>query len=269
MLKKCLTRSIFGESVAPIQAPRGLAKRAAAAVLTKGLGTIGLVPMKKAPFDVVRRREGRDRPLDAETMIGMHRLDNLEHCIKRVVEDRVPGDLIETGVWRGGAAIFMRAVLEVCGDGERCVWLADSFAGLPRPDPRYPADAGDRHWVNPNLAIPVDEVKENFRRYGLLDERVRFLIGWFKDTLPSVPAERFAVVRLDGDMYQSTIEGLESLYPKLSPGGFLIVDDYGAIPACRQAVTDYRGEHGITEPIEKIDWGGVFWRKSAPAAVTG
>jgi O-methyltransferase len=70
-----------------------------------------------------------------------------------------------------------------------------------------------------------------------------------------------ALIRLDGDMYSSTIVALQSLYPKLSPGGFIIVDDYGAIPACKQAVTDFRSQLGIDEPIERIDWTGVWWRK--------
>ncbi len=96
----------------------------------------------------------------------------------------------------------------------------------------------------------------------MLDEGVRFLKGWFKDTLPSAEAEAYAVLRLDGDMYESTMDALNALYPKLSPGGFLIVDDYGAVPACRQAVEDYRAVHGIDEPIIEIDWTGAYWRKA-------
>jgi O-methyltransferase len=206
------------------------------------------------------RAEGRDWPQDGETMIGLRRLDNLDDCIRAVLRDDVPGDLIETGTWRGGAAIFMRAALTVYGDRERLVWVADSFRGLPRPDPRFPADAGDTLWTLPELAVPLDTVKQNFARYGLLDDRVRFLVGWFKDILPTAPMDRLALLRLDGDLYESTTEALNALYPKLSPGGFLIVDDW-AYPPCRQAVEDYRAAHGITEPIEPIDWSGVFWRK--------
>ena len=142
-------------------------------------------------------------------MIGLRRLDNLEHCIRRVIEDRVPGDIIETGVWRGGACIFARAALAALGDPERKVWVADSFRGLPPPDPaRHPADAGDRHHTKSALGIGRAAVEENFRRYGLLDDRVRFLEGWFADTLPQAPIERLAVLRLDGDMYGSTMDAL-------------------------------------------------------------
>jgi O-methyltransferase len=161
---------------------------------------------------------------------------------------------------------LMRGVLKAYGDTERTVWVADSFEGLPQPDPeRYPADAGDRLWTWPQLAVSVDQVKGNFERYGLLDDRVRFLVGWFKDTLPAAPIERLAVLRLDGDLYESTMDGLRALYHKVSPGGFVIVDDYGAMPGCREAVEDFRTEAGITEPIEQIDWTGVFWRRAGSA----
>ena len=195
-------------------------------------------------------------------MVGHLRLANVRSCIERVLEDGVPGDLLEAGVWRGGVGIYMRAVLAAHDDPERLVWLADSFRGLPKPDAdRYPADAGDRHWTMDELAIPVEQVKANFARFGLLDERVRFLEGWFSDTLPTAPVDRLAVLRLDGDMYESTMDTLVPLEPKVSSGGFVIVDDYGAVPACKKAVDDYRSDHGITAPIERIDWTGAFWRK--------
>jgi O-methyltransferase len=173
----------------------------------------------------------------------------------------VPGDLIETGVWRGGAVILMRAVLEAYGDRDRVVYAADSFAGLPAPDEaKYPADTGSRlHSAEP-LAVPRGEVERNFGLYGLLDGQVRFLEGWFKDTLPTVADRTWAVVRLDGDMYESTMDALVNLYPRLSVGGFLIVDDYGFEP-CRQAVTDYRDANGVDDPIESIDWLGAYWRR--------
>jgi hypothetical protein len=215
-------------------------------------------------FDAQIRREGRDWPGDAETMIGLERLENLESCVRDVLERNVPGDLIETGVWRGGAAILMRAMLKLAGDTSRVVWAADSFAGLPPPDPvRYPKDAGDEHWKQAPLAVSRPEVARNFARYGLLDDQVRFLEGWFRDTLPGAPIDRLAVLRLDGDMYESTTVALESLYPKLSRGGYVIVDDYGAVPGCREAVQDYRARFDVREPILPIDWTGVYWQRLA------
>jgi O-methyltransferase len=225
-----------------------------------------LVDEDLSDFNPAVRIEGRDWPTHAETMIGLRRLDNIENCITDVLRQGVPGDLIETGVWQGGATIFMRAVLKVFGVTDRTVWVADSFAGLPPPDPeRFPADAGDRHHELTFLAVSLEEVKANFARYGLLDEQVRFLVGWFSDTLPLAPIDRLAVLRLDGDMYASTMVALQALYPRLSIGGYVIVDDYGAVPGCRQAIEDFRAEHTISDPLLPIDWGGVYWQRSSNA----
>jgi O-methyltransferase len=195
-------------------------------------------------------------------MIGLGRLDNIEDCVAALIADGIPGDLIETGVWRGGAVIFMRAALAAYGDEARTVWVADSFEGLPPPDPAYPIDAGDLHHTRRRLAVSLQEVRANFDRYGLLDDRVRFLKGWFKDTLPRAQIDRLGLIRLDGDMYSSTIEALNNLYPKLSVGGFVIVDDY-ALKGAREAVDDFRREHTIDDPIETIDWTGAFWRRTS------
>lgn len=218
--------------------------------------------LSKKDFDWADvRANGRDWPRFAQTMVGLKRLDNVQHCVERVLTDAVPGDLIETGVWRGGVVIFMRAILEAYGDTERVVFAADSFQGLPPPDESaYPADAGSRLHTAEPLAVSRQDVERNFRLYGLLDERLRCLEGWFKDTLPTVADRTWAVIRLDGDMYESTMDALTNLYPQLSVGGFLIVDDYGFEP-CRQAVADYRAAHRIEEPIEQIDWLGAFWRR--------
>jgi O-methyltransferase/8-demethyl-8-(2,3-dimethoxy-alpha-L-rhamnosyl)tetracenomycin-C 4'-O-methyltransferase len=94
-----------------------------------------------------------------------------------------------------------------------------------------------------------------------LDGQVRFLEGWFKDTLPEAPIDHLAVLRLDGDMYESTIQALDALYDKVSFGGFILVDDYFLGP-CKQAVTDFRSRKRITDRIIDIDGKGVFWRKS-------
>ena len=214
------------------------------------------------PFDAALRAQGQDWPTEAETMVGIKRLDNLQWCIESALSAEVPGDLVETGVWRGGAAILMRGVLKAYGDTRRAVWLADSFQGLPKPAADYPADADDPHWtLAPYLAVPLDAVRQNFERYGLLDQQVKFLPGWFRDTLPIAAIGSIAVLRLDGDMYESTMVALSSLYPKLSPGGFVIVDDYGALPNCRRAVEDFRAAGGIVAPITPVDWTGVYWQK--------
>lgn len=194
------------------------------------------------------------------TMIGRARLDNLEHCIRQVVADNIPGDCMETGVWRGGATIFMRGMLDVLGNKDKKVWVADSFQGLPEPEMKQ--DDGLNFFLDPCLAVPQETVEENFRRYGLLDERVKFLKGWFSDTLPTAPVEQLSVLRLDGDLYKSTIDVLVTMYDKLADGGFIIIDDFGAIEACKQAVMDFREERGITDEITTVDWTGAYWRKN-------
>jgi O-methyltransferase len=212
-------------------------------------------------FDRSEREEGLDWPAEAETMIGLKRLDQLEECVLDVIRQGIPGDFIETGAWRGGASIFMRAVLKTYREHERTVWVADSFSGLPKPNPGlYPADVGDNAWKFRYLAVSLEEVQENFRRYELLDDQVRFLAGWFKDTLPNAPIERLAILRMDGDLYQSTHEALTYLYPRLSRGGYAIVDDY-ALKGCRAAVDDYRRQNGVNERIQHIDRYGSYWQR--------
>lgn len=255
--KRCLTRGSYRSS-AKVQGRWRWYLLAPAAWTVRRFG-FELV----RPVDPNARDQGLDFTSDAETMIGRARLDNLQACVVDVLKTGVPGDLIETGVWRGGASIFMRAVLKAYGVTDRTVWLADSFKGLPRPDPvRYPADADDELWKASALAVSLDEVKANFEAYQLLDDQVRFLEGWFCDTLPTAPVERLAVLRLDGDLYESTTDALTALYPRVSVGGYVIVDDYGAMESCRRAVEDFREAQRITDEIRTVDWTGVYWQRT-------
>jgi O-methyltransferase len=211
-------------------------------------------------FDPNMRLLGRDWPSLSFSMIGSVRMRNLRFACETVVLDGIEGDFIETGVWRGGACILMKGILEAYGDDARRVFVADSFAGLPPPDPEnFPADAGDQHHTHTQLQVSRADVEDNFRRFGLLDERVIFLEGWFKDTLPTAPVAQLAVLRLDGDMYESTIESLDALYHKVSYGGFVIADDY-CLPGCAKAVHDFRERYNITSPILPIDGMGAYWR---------
>lgn len=196
---------------------------------------------------------GVDWPQHAPCMIGSSRLGNVQQCVEQVLADKIPGDLAEAGVWRGGTTIFMRALLKLHGVTDRNVWVIDSFAGLP-PGSGWAAE--DR------LAVPLTEVQHNFELYGLLDDQVRFLAGWFSDTLPTGAPGPFAVIRLDGDLYKSQTDALTYLYPRLSPGGFVIVDD-PQLPECARAITEYRTKNDIKEPILETNGYTVFWRKEA------
>ena len=214
--------------------------------------------------DVARRLTGTDWPTHADTMIGLKRLENIQFCIEQVLTNNIKGDLIETGVWRGGAVIFMRAVLKAHGITDRVVWVADSFEGLPKPDKnKYTHDTGDEHYLQTMLSVSLEDVMHNFKKYDLLDEQVKFLKGWFKDTLPNAPIEKLALLRLDGDMYESTMDALTNLYWKVSIGGYIIIDDWNAIKACKAAVEEFRAEHNIKDKIVAIDQTGVYWQKTA------
>ena len=260
LMKRCLLDQVYQQRELVPVSPRSPMKR----ILVDRLGKQGLVVVRERSYDPALRAEGRDWPwpYHAHTMVGTKRLENIQCCVSQALRDGVPGDLIETGVWRGGSAIFMRAVLEAYGVTDRTVWVADSFRGLPVPDVElYPADEGADYHLYPELAVPLAEVRENFDRYGLLDRQVRFLEGWFRETLPTAPIEQLAVMRLDGDLYESTMDALLNLYPRLAPGGFVIVDDYLAIQNCRQAVDDFRSRNGIEDEIVGVDWTCVYWRR--------
>jgi O-methyltransferase len=282
LLKRCLLDLIHLDDPLASMVPVGVAHRPRvvraglrfANGLLKPLRLMLVEPMR-TPFQSLAgvskeqlrawREEGMDWPVRGHTMVGRKRLDNLQRCIETVLREGVPGDLMETGVWRGGCVILMRAVLAAFGDSDRCVWVADSFRGLPPPDAKWPVDAGSRFHRMRDLVIPRAEVEGNFRRYGLLDERVRFLEGWFEETMPTAPVERLAVLRLDGDMYGSTMTVLEAMYDRVSPGGFVIIDDF-ALGGCQRAVMDFRAARGIEAPLESIDWTGAFWRKQPAEA---
>lgn len=207
------------------------------------------------------KENGAKWPKVAHTMIGKKRMDNIQFCAEDILKNNIPGDFIETGVWRGGATIFMRAILKAYGDTQRIVWVADSFEGLPKPNAAlYPADAQDTHYTIGFLSVSMAEVQANFESYGLLDNQVCFLKGFFKDTMPKCAIGQIALLRLDGDMYESTIQVLENLYDKLSIGGYCIIDDY-SLPGARQATHDFRKMRNITEPIINIDGTGAYWKK--------
>lgn len=223
----------------------------------------GDVMSRELEGDLLRfRSAGMDWPLNGLTMVGLARLDDLQRCVESVVTDGIEGDAIEAGTWRGGASILLRATLDSLGEDQRAVWVADSFQGFPEAD-RTDRDGYDLRVDLAGcdfLAVPLEEVKESFARFGL-DHGVCFVPGFFEDTLPALHGRRWSIVRLDGDTYEATRFSLGMLYPSLAAGGYLIVDDYCQIEPCRVAVDEFRREHGITEPIEQVDWSCARWRR--------
>ncbi len=214
------------------------------------------------------RAQGIDWPLTGLTMTGLARLDDLQSCVESVVADGIAGDMIEAGVWRGGASILMRATLDSLDD-ERTVWAADSFQGFRPQDAEATGGEGEGEDLPlySFLSVSLANVRAHFARLGL-DRGVRFLPGFFEDTLPALRGHRWSLVRLDGDTYRSTRVSLDCLYRGLSQGGYLVVDDYGALDECRRAVDDFRQEHGIEDPLERIDWTCVRWKRTSERGPT-
>lgn len=201
------------------------------------------------PYSPQLRAQGSDWPSVGHTMIGLHRLQHLQECTESVLAEGIPGDLMECGIWRGGACILMRAVLKAHGVKDRTVWAADSFQGLLRHAEGHDA-----------LAVSEEQVRHNFSLYGMLDDQVRFIPGWFHESLPEAPVEALALLRLDGDQYAAQYAVLEAMYPRLSPRGYVIIDDYPGIPETAQAVSDYRSRNMITTEIRQAGAAG-WWRK--------
>jgi hypothetical protein len=209
------------------------------------------------------RETGYDWPQHAPCMVGLRRLDNVQHCVEQVLADKVPGDLAEAGVWRGGTVIFMRLMLKLYGVTDRSVWVIDSFEGLPLTTGEKVAGRWSG-WDSDPLAVPLEQVQHNFELYGCLDGQVKFLKGWFRDTLPAGAPGPFAVIRLDGDLYESQRDALTYLYPRLSPGGFVIIDD-PQMDGCARAIREYRQAHGVSDAAEPVLSTGsyaVYWRKA-------
>jgi O-methyltransferase len=221
----------------------------------------GTVMSRELRGDELRlRAAGMDWPLQGLTMVGLGRLDDLQRCVETVVADDVRGDVIEAGAWRGGASLLMRATLDTLGD-DRSVWVADSFQGFAPAD-APPDDGSIDLRAFDFLAVSEEDVRESFARLGF-EEGVLYVPGYFEDTLAALAAERWAIVRLDADTYEPTRHALRCLYPGLAVGGYLIIDDYGAFEGCRRAVDEFRREHGITEPLEKVDSTCVRWRRES------
>jgi O-methyltransferase len=255
LMKKALTASLYDQSrwgLAPRQ-ERSVKRKFADALVGKHDWML-VDPKRFSEEEII---DGRVWTMLGYTMVGHHRLDNVRHCVETALRDNVPGDLVETGSWRGGVTIFMRAILKAHDIHDRKVWVADSFEGLPVP--KDAADGDDLSAVD-ELKVSLETVKQNFARFDLLDDQVVFLKGWFSDTLPTAPIGKIAVLRLDGDLYSSTMDALGNLYDKVSPGGYVIVDDYYSWDSCRRAITDFLAARGLNPEILPIDWTGAYWR---------
>jgi hypothetical protein len=206
------------------------------------------------------------------SLLATAKLNCLQSLMYDVVANNVAGDFIEAGVYKGGTTVFMRGFLRHHRISDRIVWVADSFMGIPKST-RYqdigdPVDEWKDRWI-----AGLDEVKSIFSRYGLLDEQVKFLQGYFSESFPKAPFDKFAIARLDADSYESTMDALEYIYPRMTRGGYVIIDDWH-LRKCVEAVHDYRRKQKIEEPIHTVANPirvelvmEAFWRVDKPLEV--
>lgn len=266
LLEKVLTFSLWPQPPAPITMLKGCSTKLNIACMIDKLlhrltvpdtgGALSLCVDIDQQFAESSRANGVAWPSLSHTMVGRARLRNIRELCAAALEENTPGSFVECGVWRGGASIMARA----CLPSNREVVCCDSFQGLP-PDTREP------HWSKQEfLRVSKEQVEAYFRAFDLL-ENVRFVKGFFCDTLYDLDTGPIAVLRCDGDMYSSTWDILSALYSKVSPGGYVIVDDYGVVDTCREAVNNFRSLHRITDTIRPIDQSGVWWKKQADPVV--
>lgn len=228
-----------------------------------GAGNVSRLEIR--PFDKTSRVNGVDWPQFGLTMVGRKRLTNIEELLLAAIDERVDGDFVECGVWRGGASLFAKAVLDAADPhGGRMVHLVDSFHGLPPPT------AGqDRHiWSEMDyLRVSKQEVQSIFEEMALLDGRVRFHEGYFRYSAPSLRKQlanegrQIALLRMDGDMYESTMDILFNLYDLVAVGGCIVIDDY-SVPECRRAMDKFFHLHNMHETFHVIDDSSSYFCKT-------
>ena len=228
-----------------------------------GLGSVST--LTEQAYNESDRVGGKDWPKYGLTMVGEQRLDNIYDLLKRAIQDGVPGDFVECGVWRGGASMYAKAVIDSYEPRSRRVHLVDSFEGLPKSTTSgFDSD----HWSRIEyLRVSKEDIAASFQKLNLLDSDVAFHKGFFRYSAPQLRTQlmaeekRIVLLRMDGDMYESTIDILYNLYDLVSVGGCVIVDDW-IIPECRRAIDDFRVRHKVFDEVVAIDEYSAYWCKS-------
>jgi len=226
-----------------------------------------------SPFNEEARWQGADWCEYCFTMAGGARVQNVRHLVEKTITEGVPGDWLEAGAWRGGCSIMARVVQTVLGEEKhRRTYVCDSFAGLPLSSTSADHDGWNKMHF---LEVSQSEVERNFEQFVPLDGNVRFRKGYFSESLPEVRKElrrdgrQLAVLRGDGDMYESYMDILYNLYEFVSVGGYFICDDCPAIAEAKKAIEDFRKHHAIEDPLQTVDGSamGTFWQKGSATLV--
>jgi len=233
--------------------------------------------LRRIGFDVVRYRElPRDldtgiarivREASEFTMTSVQRLAALCEAVRYVENNGIEGDIVECGVWRGGSVLAAIRTLQLIGSADRTFHLFDTFEGMTPPtdkDVEFDGEtaqnllqSSDRNDANSVWCYaPLEGVRAVLSSTGYNPDRLVFVQGRVEDTLPAQAPERIALLRLDTDWYESTRHELEHLYPRLVPGGVLIIDDYGHWQGARRAVDEYIAENQLPLLLNRIDYSG-------------
>jgi O-methyltransferase len=205
------------------------------------------------------------------TMVGEGRLLSMRDLLKDIFYNKIEGAVAEMGVWRGGMSIYIRAVMRAYGEEARLLFVCDSFIGLP---PSSYTDDMHMKWDEvPYLEVSDDIVKHNFVMMGIHDPNIIFAKGFFSSTMKAIADKypgKFAILRLDGDMYESSADVLYHLYSRLSIGGYAVIDDWlhdGFSFPSKVACEHFLQVHGLSPEIIAIDSGAVYWKKTEEVQV--
>lgn len=226
------------------------------------------------PPDFDERMVALCRSVRPFTMTSPERIHALRESVRHVTKHQIPGAIVECGVWRGGSMMTAAATLLESDDRSRTLYLFDTFTGMPEPSDIDKDNRGelaatrlereDRTtgavWAN----SPIDEVRRNMRATGYPEDRVVLVAGRVEQTIPDAAPEQIALLRLDTDWYESTRHELVHLYPRLSVGGVLIIDDYGHWEGARRAVDEFIEEHRLKLLLSRIDYTGRLAVKQEP-----
>lgn len=244
-------------------------------VLRKALDTAGI--------EVRRKQDRRSLDLPQEfveiyelakpfTMTSIERMAALYDAVRYLEANDIAGDFVECGVWRGGSSMNMALTLRACGNETRHLYLFDTYAGMSEPTvddidvhgrvAQTKFEKLNNNGVNEWCFASLEDVQRNLHSTRYAPERLHFVQGKVEDTLPASAPERIALLRLDTDWYESTRHELVHLYPRLVPGGVLIIDDYGHWQGARRAVDEYFAEHGLKPLLFRIDYTGRMMLKA-------
>ena len=221
------------------------------------------------PIDINNNFIEEYKMIEAYTATSIERVYALKSAITYIIKNKIKGDFVECGVWKGGSCMLMAKTLVNEGEKERKIWMYDTFDGMTEP-------TDDDCEIETNISgsdllkntpkntdkfnmwayAPLEMVKKNMKKTMFPEERIHFIEGKVENTLGKVKPQNMSLLRLDTDWYESTKCELEQLYPLLSIGGVLIVDDYGHFSGAKKAVDEYFSKTNVKPLMNRIDYSG-------------